>query len=140
MFQLTFQGARRRSGRASDSESRGPGFDSHKRHRVVSLSKTHLLPTVLVKPRKSWLRLDMTEKLLTGTLRLNTNKQINISMTISHFLNKLPLQCGASMAVCSRCQYLSRLVGKPTMWFPNRSDINWPAQLQKQARSLKFWG
>ena len=34
---------------------------------------------------------------------------------------------------------LSRLVGKPTMWFPNRSDTNWPVQLQKQARSLKFW-
>ena len=30
-----------RSGRASDSESRGPGFDPHKRHRVVSLSNTH---------------------------------------------------------------------------------------------------
>ena len=35
---------------------------------------------------------------------------------------------------------LSRLVGKPTMWFPNRSDTNRPVQLQKQARSLKFWG
>ena len=31
---------RRRKDRASDSESRGPGFDLHKRHRVVSLSKT----------------------------------------------------------------------------------------------------
>ena len=29
------------SGRASDSESRGPGFDPHKGHRVVSLSETH---------------------------------------------------------------------------------------------------
>ena len=29
------------SGRASNSEPRGPGFDPHKRHRVVSLSKTH---------------------------------------------------------------------------------------------------
>ena len=29
------------SGRASDSESIGPGFDPHKRHRVVSLSKIH---------------------------------------------------------------------------------------------------
>ena len=28
---------------------------------------------------------------------------------------------------------------KPTMWFPNRSDTNRPVQLQKQARSLKFW-
>ena len=36
-------------------------------------------------------------------------------------------------------QQLSRLVGKPTMWFPNRSDTNRPVQLQKQARSLKFW-
>ena len=31
----------------------------------------------LVKPRKRWLRPDMTEKLLTGTLSLNTNKQSN---------------------------------------------------------------
>ena len=34
---------------------------------------------------------------------------------------------------------MSRLVGKPTMWFSNRSDTNRPVQLQKQARSLKFW-
>ena len=35
------KGARWRSGRASASESRGPGFDPHRRHRVVSLSKAH---------------------------------------------------------------------------------------------------
>ena len=40
-------------------------------------SKTHLLPTVLVKPRKHWLCPDMTEKLLTAMLSLNTNKQTN---------------------------------------------------------------
>ena len=34
--------------------------------------------------------------------------------------------------------YLSRLVGKPTMWFPNWSDTNQAVQLQKRARSLKF--
>ena len=34
---------------------------------------------------------------------------------------------------------LCRLVGKPTMWFPNRSDTNGPVQAQKMARSLKFW-
>ena len=33
---------------------------------------------------------------------------------------------------------MSRLVGKPTMWFPNRSDTNRPVQAQKQAKSLKF--
>ena len=30
-------------------------------------------------------------------------------------------------------------MGKPTMWFPNGSDTNRPVQLQKQAKSLKFW-
>ena len=34
--------------------------------------------------------------------------------------------------------YVSRLMGKPTMWFPNRSDTNRPVQAQKSARSLKF--
>ena len=34
---------------------------------------------------------------------------------------------------------MSRLVGKPTMWFPSRSDTNRPVQSQKMARSLKFW-
>ena len=36
------------------------------------------------------------------------------------------------------CQEMNRLVGKPTMWFPNRSDTNRPVQAQKRARSLKF--
>ena len=34
---------------------------------------------------------------------------------------------------------MSRLVGKPTMWFPNRSDTNRAVQAQNQARGLKFW-
>ena len=34
--------------------------------------------------------------------------------------------------------YMSRLLGKPTMWFPNRSDTNRPVQSQKRARILKF--
>ena len=38
-----------------------------------------------------------------------------------------------------RLTNMSRLVAKPTMWFPNRSDTNRPVQLQKQVRSLKFW-
>ena len=35
-------------------------------------------------------------------------------------------------------QYMSRLVGKPTMWFPNRFHTNRPVQAQKRARRLKF--
>ena len=33
---------------------------------------------------------------------------------------------------------MSRLVGKPTMWFLNRSGTNRPVQSQKRARRLKF--
>ena len=36
VFLFRHRGARWRSGRASDSESRGPGFDPHRRHRGVS--------------------------------------------------------------------------------------------------------
>ena len=75
MLHYLYKGAWCRSGGASDSELRGPGFYSHRRHHVVSLNKTHLLPIVLVKPRKHLLCPDMTEKLLAGMLSLNTNKQ-----------------------------------------------------------------
>ena len=34
---------------------------------------------------------------------------------------------------------MSHLAGKPTIWFPNRSDTNQAVQAYKQARSLKFW-
>ena len=71
-------GARWLSGRASDSRARGRGFETYLR-RVLSLSKTLFSPKVLVIHRKRWLRPDMTEKLLTGTLILNTNKK-NLSV------------------------------------------------------------
>ena len=65
----------------SDSAARGGGFDTYHR-RVVSLSKDTFTPRkVLVIPRKRWHSPDMTEKLLTGTLSINTNKQ-NFSETL----------------------------------------------------------
>ena len=42
------------------------------------------------------------------------------------------------LSLSHHCNEMSHLVEKPTMWFPNRSDINRPVQLQKQARILKF--
>ena len=36
-------------------------------------------------------------------------------------------------------QDMSRLMGKPTMWFLTKSGTNQPVQSQKQARNLKFW-
>ena len=47
------KGARWPSGRASDSESNGPGFEPHKGHRVVFLSNAHLLPRVLVNAQEA---------------------------------------------------------------------------------------
>ena len=47
---------------------------------------------VLVIPRKRWLRPDMTEKLLTGALSLNPNKNKQTNMTsIREFLQKVKL-------------------------------------------------
>ena len=60
-------GARWLSGRVSDSGATGPGFETYL-HRVVSLSKTLYSPKVLVNYPGS-------EKLLTGTLSLNTTNQ-----------------------------------------------------------------
>ena len=53
----------------SYSGARGRGFETYRR-RVVSLSKTLYSPKVLVNYPGSG---GMTEKLLTGTLSLNTN-------------------------------------------------------------------
>ena len=34
---------------------------------------------------------------------------------------------------------MSRVMRKPTFWFPTWSDTNQAVQLQKMARGLKFW-
>ena len=61
--------------RASDSGSGDPGSILGRVGVFVSLSKRHLLPQkVLVIPKNRWLRLNMTEKLFTGTLNHNQNK------------------------------------------------------------------
>ena len=51
------------------------------RKHVVSLSKTLYSSKVLVIPREWWLRPDMTDKSLTGTLNLNTNKLIKCKIS-----------------------------------------------------------
>ena len=60
-------------GRVSEFGARGQGFETYLRC-VVSLSKTLYSLKVLLVPRKWWLHPNMTEKLLTGMLSLNTNK------------------------------------------------------------------
>ena len=61
------------SGRVLDSRSKGRGFEPHRRHCVVSLSKNINPSLVLVQPRKT--RPFITERLLMGCKESNqTNK------------------------------------------------------------------
>ena len=66
-------GAQWLSGRVLDSRPRGRGFEPHRRHCVVSLSKNINPSLVLVQPRKT--RPFITERLLVGRRESNqTNK------------------------------------------------------------------
>ena len=72
----TFGGAQWLSGRVLDSRPKGRGFEPHRRHCVVSLSKNINPSLVLVQPRKT--RPFITERLLMGRKESNqTNKQTN---------------------------------------------------------------
>ena len=67
-------GAQWLSGRVLDSRLRGRGFEPHRRHCVVSLSKNINSSLVLVQPRK--IRPFITERLLMGRKESNqTNKK-----------------------------------------------------------------
>ena len=61
--------------KASDSRSRGRGFDPDSGRCVVSSSKTHSPKVVLVIPRKRRLRPNMTENLFTGSYVKHQIKQ-----------------------------------------------------------------
>ena len=50
--------------------------------------KRHLFPKVLVIPRNRWLRLNMTEKLLTGKLNNNQNKTKKLSRSQAAIVSK----------------------------------------------------
>ena len=60
------------SGRMLDWRPRGGGFESHRRHCVVSLSKNINPSLVLVQPRKT--RPFITERLLMGRKDSNQTK------------------------------------------------------------------
>ena len=73
--------ARERSGLVVESltPEREVGLDTYLR-RVVSLSLDTFTPRkVLVIPRKQWLHPNITEKLVTGTLTINTNNDLIVA-------------------------------------------------------------
>ena len=69
---LSCKGAQWLSGRVLDSRPRGRGFEPHRRHCVVSLSKNINPSLVLVEPRKT--RPYITERLLMGRKESNQTK------------------------------------------------------------------
>ena len=79
---LLKKGAQWLSGRVLDSRPKGRGFEPHRRHCVVSLSKNINPSLVLVQPRKT--RPFITERLLMGRKESNqTNKQMLLKMLLS---------------------------------------------------------
>ena len=92
-------GAQLLSGRVLDSRRKGHGFEPHRRHCVMSLSKNINPSLVLVQPRKTCPFI--TERLLMGRKETN-NKQTNTDQTkasisylviqIFHLLGKIMLE------------------------------------------------
>ena len=74
--------------RASDSGSGDPGSILGRVGVLFPLARNIYSPKVLVIPRNRWLRLNMTEKLLTGPLNHNQNKKTTKYMSIQN-LNKI---------------------------------------------------
>ena len=72
---ICFKGARWLIGRVLDSRPRGRGFEPHRHHCVVSLSKNINPSLVLVQPRKT--RPFITERVLMGRKESNETKQMS---------------------------------------------------------------
>ena len=92
---LVVLGAQWLNGRVLDSRPSGSGFEPHRRHCVVSLSKNINPSLVLVQPRKT--RPFITERLLMGCKESNQTKQnphgvwvgLNVAFPFhSHFLSE----------------------------------------------------
>ena len=76
------------SDRVLDSRLRGSGFEPHRRHCVVSLSKNINLSLVLVQPRKTYPFI--TERLLMGCKESNPTKASRCESTGNDFLISQP--------------------------------------------------
>ena len=91
-----YKGAQWLSGRVLDSIPKGRGFEPHRRHCVVSLSKNINPSLVLVQPRKT--PPFITERLLMGRKESNqTNKQISIPSMQKELIDTQFLRAAQSM-------------------------------------------
>ena len=121
-----FMGAQWLSGRVLDLRPKGRGFEPHRRHSVVSLSKNINPSLVLVQPRKT--SHFITERLLMGRKESNqTNKNtIFQSFTIIFNFTTSPLKIDEPLSTFQFCHswlgtfgnwYEFLIVGSLSMYF-----------------------
>ena len=79
LISTQIKGAQWLSGRVLDSRPKGRGFEPHRRHCVVSLSKNINPSLVLVQPRE--IPPFITERLLMGRKESNQTEQTQIKLT-----------------------------------------------------------
>ena len=87
LYQARKKGAQWLSGRVLDSRPRGRGFESHRRHCVVSLSKNINPSLVLVQPKKTLPFI--TERLLMGRKESNQTNKLSSKMAARAETTKL---------------------------------------------------
>ena len=116
---------------ASESGSRGRGFEPHSGQIVLCPCARRIYsPKVLVIPRKRWLRPNMTEKLFTGTLRINQPTNLIIYIILDSIKSGLYIMISDSSALVRPCHTVQR----PT------AGINRHGQTtQKPTQSLTFF-
>ena len=89
-------GAQWLSGRVLDSRPKGRGFEPHRRHCIVSLSKNINPSLVLVQPRKT--RPFITERLLMGRKELNQTNIKRYTVLKPNFWSfEWPLKAGSTV-------------------------------------------
>ena len=119
-------GAQWLSGRVLDSRPKGRGFEPHRRHCVVSLSKNINPSLVLVQPRKT--RPFITERSLMGRKESNqTNKQTRNNVHISRVFYRSSVTLTLRIRTC-----------KPWMHFCSWSP-DAIAKFPDLHVCLKFW-
>ena len=86
-----YEGAQWLSGRVLDSRPKGRGFEPHRRHCVVSLSKNINPSLVLVQPRKT--RPFITERLLMGRKESNQTNKLNVMIGVGKSFESIKSGC-----------------------------------------------
>ena len=82
---------------------------------------------------------DFISKLLKKVYNKNNSKLCFLDMKIMSFRNVVDLVNKFHIKkIQFTILYMSRVMRKPTFWFPTWSDTNQAVQLQKMARDLKF--